>query len=90
MDLPRNQLPSNISSRNVPLYGERIPQLDGGTPQILYKNSDQYPQPKNASAPAPYTVCKTTFENQDGVKWHRETRYGQEDGIILRIMLPFS
>ena len=77
MDLSRNQsLNSNMSFRNGSLLDGRIPQLDRSTPDILYKNS------------TPCIVCKKTFENEDDVKWHWETKYGREDWAILRSMLP--
>ena len=89
MDLSRNQsLNSNMSFRNGSLLDGRIPQLDVSTPNILYKNSDHYPQPKTAAVPTPCIVCKKTFETEDDVKWHWETKYGREDCAILRSMLP--
>ena len=89
MELSRNQsLNSNISIRNSSLLDGRIPQLDGSIPNILYNNSIHYPQPKTATVPTPCIVCKKTFENEDDVKWHWETKYGREDCSILRSMLP--
>ena len=65
-----------------------IPQLDGGTTNLLYNNWNQYPQLKTATTHPPCLVCKKTFETEDDITWHTETKYGREDCVILKSMLP--